>query len=326
MRILVRAPNWIGDHVMALPFYAALRRQYPEAHLSLLHTAQTAGLNLGEFDETQELPRDWRRPRSLLAFARALRKREYAVAFSLPASWSSNALLWLSRIPCRIGFDEGGSGVLLTHALRWRGPRAGRHKSSLYAELLDLGVDAAAFQSTSAHLTSANEKKIVLAPGAALGLREWPYVEDLALKLAEKFPDHELVLVGGPGEQKWQTRLGRLGLANFTDRVGQTTLDALCSLLCTASVVIANDSGVAHLAATVADRPTVVLYGPGNPEYIRPLGGNSTSLFVSDLGCRPCDSNRCLGGYGYQACLRELSPDRVFRAVEAILTGAPAAR
>ncbi|MCB0406123.1 MAG: glycosyltransferase family 9 protein [Bdellovibrionales bacterium] len=319
MRILVRAPNWIGDHVMALPFYLGLRAHYPDAHLTLLHTSQITGLRLGNFDDHWELPSGWRRPRHLLAFAREVRSREYRVAFSLPASWSTNLLLAFSRIPHRIGFDEGGSGSLLTHAIRWRGARAQRHKSRQYADLLGAVGGAGVFRVPSQDLTTPHLKRIVLAPGAALGLREWPYVELLAFGLSRRFPEYELLLVGGVGEKKWQSRLGRLRLPNFDDRVGQTSLETLQQLLSTASVVIANDSGIAHVAATVVGKPTLVLYGPGNPDYIRPMGEHARALYVERLGCRPCDSTHCSGGFGYQTCLRAIPFARVLGAVESLL-------
>src|SRR4051812_25047720 len=44
-RILVRAPNWLGDHVMAGTFYRTLRARYPEAHLALLCRDNAAGVD-----------------------------------------------------------------------------------------------------------------------------------------------------------------------------------------------------------------------------------------------------------------------------------------
>ncbi|MEZ4750002.1 MAG: glycosyltransferase family 9 protein [Bdellovibrionota bacterium] len=319
---MVRAPNWIGDHVMALPFYAGLRDFYPSAHLVLLHTAQIQGLRFGAFDEYWELPSDWRRPKQLRHLSGELKSRAFDVAFSLPASWSSNLLLALAGISHRIGFDEGGSGLLLTHALRWRGSMASRHKSEQYADLLETVGGKGRFDFL-APKSGKRQKRIVLAPGAALGLREWPHVEDLAAALSKKFPEYGILLVGGAGEAKWQSRFKRLKLPNFTDFVGQTNLEALCELLGTAEVVVANDSGVAHLSATVAGTPTVVLFGPGNPDYIRPLGEHVRPLFVSTLACRPCDSNRCAGGYGYQACLRQLSAEEILLAVQKVLIETP---
>jgi ADP-heptose:LPS heptosyltransferase len=38
-RVLVHAPNWVGDHAMAFPFYAALRELLPQAQLHLIGRA-----------------------------------------------------------------------------------------------------------------------------------------------------------------------------------------------------------------------------------------------------------------------------------------------
>jgi len=43
-RILVRAPNWIGDVVLSLPALRDLRRRFPTARLEVLARPWVAGL------------------------------------------------------------------------------------------------------------------------------------------------------------------------------------------------------------------------------------------------------------------------------------------
>ena len=52
------------------------------------------------------------------------------------------------------------------------------------------------------------------------------------------------------------------------------------------SLFIGNDSGPAHLA-NLYQKNSIILWGPGNYERIRPLGSNNTIL-IHDIDCRPC--------------------------------------
>jgi ADP-heptose:LPS heptosyltransferase len=123
--------------------------------------------------------------------------------------------------------------------------------------------------------------------------------------------------VGGRAEEKWRPRFARLGHAGIDDRIGRTTLAELVDLCARAELVVANDSGVAHLASSLAGAPTVVLFGPGDPAYIMPRGPNVVAARVS-IPCSPCEKARCRAPCGYQRCLRDLSLDSVLAKVDEI--------
>ncbi len=314
----MRGPNWIGDHVLALPFYEALRERYPIAELTLALPQAMKGvesfLPFKKFSWISDEERTF--PKGALALGKRWRGEGFAFAFSIPSSWSSALALWSARIPHRIGFASGGSSLFLTHSIAWRGRDAGKHKSALYLDLLDSPPKS----NWVAPAQVRNENRtIILAPGASLPLREWPYFVELALRLRAVYPQFELMLVGGPGETKFQSVFYRALGGKITDYIGKTDLGQLLTLLKSARLVVANDSGVAHLAATVALVPTVVLFGPGDPGYVLPLGERAVAVRVEDLPCSPCESSRCRAPFGYQRCLKDLKLDKVWVAIERVL-------
>lgn len=319
MRVLVRSPNWIGDQVMARPFYEGLRAAYPSAELTLLCAENVSGLDYPEcFDAKLVLKSEDRRsPLALARFARRLRGEGFDLGISLPASVSSAFLLFAAGIPQRVGFAEDGAALFLNAARAWPGRLAGVHKARLYLDLLEwmTARRIADFPPPAPVPPSETERLIVLAPGASIPLRVWPYFRELLPALREKFPQFRLALVGGKTEREWHETLRAMPQHGVEDWVEKTDLAALTALCARARLVIANDSGVAHLAATLARAPTLVLYGPGDPNYIRPLGPRVQGLRVADLPCSPCERPRCRAPFGYQQCLRALPLEWVLGAV-----------
>jgi heptosyltransferase-2 len=98
---------------------------------------------------------------------------------------------------------------------------------------------------------------------------------------------------------------------------GETTLLDSMALLTGMSLVVANDSGMVHMAAAT-NVPLVALFGPMDPQQWRPLSTNATVLTHPDLTCRPCRMKiTCSHQY---PCLTELTPERVLQACKAYLT------
>ena len=149
MHVLVRTPNWLGDIVMALPVFAALRAHFagdllaagvPRAFAPLLSAVPAV-------DQVVPLHRAGRRGwRALDAEADALRRGGFDLAVLLPNSFGSAWAAWRAGIPERWGFAAQWRRGLLTRAV----PRPGRrtpplHQVDYYQELVrGLDIDSAA--------------------------------------------------------------------------------------------------------------------------------------------------------------------------------------
>src|SRR5690349_7624172 len=117
--ILVRATNWVGDAVMSLPALHALRERFPSAHISILARPWVASLYSREpfCDELipYEAPRGWKGLAEKWMVASDLRHRKFDCAILFQNAFESAALVWLARIPVRIGYSCDARGWLLTH-------------------------------------------------------------------------------------------------------------------------------------------------------------------------------------------------------------------
>jgi ADP-heptose:LPS heptosyltransferase len=310
MKILVRGPNWLGDAIFARPFHKGLREHYRDAELVLLSHPRALGAGEEEFFD-----------RVLTLTPGKPISEKFDLAVTLPASLSSAFLLWRMGIPHRVGFAELAARPFLTTSLPWRGRKSGLHKSELYLELLELltGKKTKLMASVPTNASSRG-RTIVVGPGASLPLREWPYFVELCEAIPAKFPGYSLKIVGAPADVKWKSLFARSPHAKgWEDHIGNTTLGGLKEICSTASLVIANDTGLAHVAATLCGTPTLVLFGPGDPHYVMPRG-EKVEAIRAEIPCSPCESATCRAPFGYQRCLREVPVTDVLARISRILS------
>lgn len=146
VNILVRAPNWIGDQILAYPFYHYLRASRPKARIVVACVQWVAELQFRNLvDEVVPLPRPASRRvgdrfRSIEEGARTLRdwagrNGPFVEAYSLPNSFSAAWLLYRAGALRRTGYRGDGRGLLLNDARPWnRDP--GIHRAQAYVDLL----------------------------------------------------------------------------------------------------------------------------------------------------------------------------------------------
>jgi ADP-heptose:LPS heptosyltransferase len=165
---------------------------------------------------------------------------------------------------------------------------------------------------------------VVLAPGCKTGqmaTKRWPYFS----ALAEIFDD--VVIVGTSDDlHDFAGRPLRFP-ARVRSLVGKLSLRETAGVLAAAGSVVANDSGLGHIAGAVGT-PTVLLFGPTPDAALGRLPPNVVVLRAG-LACEPCwFGNRFAGCAGQISCLGLIAVNRVAAAVEQLGVGArgPAGR
>jgi heptosyltransferase-2 len=307
-RILVVAPNWIGDALMAQPLLARLREKHAGMPLDMLAPEWVAPVarRMPEVDEVIPVP--FRHGRLQFArrwqLGRALKARGYGQAIVLPNSWKSALVPFFAEIPLRSGYVGEARYGLLNRLYRRPDKAMRRH----YARLAEaphteprqplpearLRVDAAHAAATRARF-GIEGRYAVLCPGAEYGpAKRWPYFAELAARL-----EMPVVLLGSPNDAAAAAAVGGRNL------VGKTTLDEAIDLIAGAALVVSNDSGLMHVAAAL-ERPLVALFGSSSPEKTPPQSGRVLWLKPE---CSPCFQREC--PLGHFRCMRELSVDRV---------------
>ena len=118
MKIIVRAPNWVGDAVLSTPALSALRKKYPTAHISLLARSSVSDcfLNNPAVDEIITLPQ--RNDLSYWLKAFKLRREKYDMAVLFPNSFASALFFYISGAKEILGYRRDGRRFLLSHGLK----------------------------------------------------------------------------------------------------------------------------------------------------------------------------------------------------------------
>jgi ADP-heptose:LPS heptosyltransferase len=113
----------------------------------------------------------------------------------------------------------------------------------------------------------------IVHPGAAAGSRRWPAERFTAVAAALAAAGERVVVTGSPDEAPLAERVASAaGLPRAAVLAGRTDLGHLAALVAEARLLVAGDTGIAHLASAYL-RPSVVLFGPTPPSRWGPPAG-----------------------------------------------------
>jgi len=331
MQILVVQTAFLGDVVMTTPLLRELRRVHPDSRLTVLttRTGREALSNFPHVDRLLVLDKRWRVSglRSFARLAWLLRSESFDIAIAAQRSSRTGQLLWISGAPLRVGF-EGAAGAWAYHQqIPWNGES---HAVRRYLDLSsavggdpaeanprpELAIDSTADARMARLLVDEGlhegQPFVCVAPGSRRATKRWTragFAKVISAATAEGLP---AVLVGTTSERDLCVRLAAESSSGAVVTAGRTGVRDLIALVARASVVLANDSGTAHVASAVGT-PVVSVFGPTSPADGRtPFGSIHRIVERGNLDCRPC------GTHGHRfcprlhfRCMREIDPAEV---------------
>jgi heptosyltransferase-2 len=342
-RILIIAPNWIGDAVMSQPLLANLKVKYPQCQIDVLATSWVAPIYRACSEvqqviearlEHQQL--QWGLRKQL---ARQLEEHQYDACYVLPNSLKSALIPWLANIPFRIGYRGemrfGLINITLDNPSKINRPPMAKHYLAL-SSVLDhslelnanetgnpkLNIALEAKESISAKLQAASiqEKSIyALCPGAEYGVtKRWPadHFAALAQQLITREPDAHVILLGSNGDHALAESIrtqakNDLHIHKIHNWCGKTSLDEAIALIGMSKMLVSNDSGLMHIGAALKV-PQVAIFGSSDPNHTPPLSNMAKVLWLN-LPCSPCHKREC--PLGHLKCLKDIPPENVLDAI-----------
>ncbi len=341
LRILVVKPDHMGDLVMATAALQAVRDGLPGAEILVAAKRPSQPVLAGHpaVDRVVDLDAPWSchsweaTPGWRAVFGTALALRGEGLDATLCLHDDLRSGLWslAAGARLRVGFSGRAPAGLFTVAVPARGEAEHTVDAGLRAaralvaacrgearegpaagpgpgQPLPRVVLTPAEREAGTRLLGGSGAAVVLHPGAGnpakrLGL-------DVLRELARRLPGETgsaLRVVAGPGDQALAAELAAAAGPGAAT-VAPLDLRALAGALASARLVVAHDSGPAHLAAAVG-APVVAVFGPTDPVRWGPRG--LAVRVVRRVECeRPCTVavREC-------ACFRRLTADEVLEAV-----------
>src|SRR5215468_1135644 len=169
------------------------------------------------------------------------------------------------------------------------------------------------------HGVPAGKPLIVLVPGTIWETKHWT-IEGFAGVACEFLREGFAVALAGTKRDGARCRQIAAAAPGTVNLCGKTTPADLAGLIQRAEVVVTNDSGSMHVAASLS-KPIVSVFGPTNPVHIGPYQRPESVVRV-DLPCSPCNYRRLSQCPFDHACMKQVTSEMVVERARKILAAA----
>jgi heptosyltransferase II len=338
-RVVVRGTNWVGDCVMTVPALRALRKVLPDAEITLAIKPGVKGIFAGADFIDNILIYDRRNILSVVPQIRELRKRHFDLALLFQNAFEAALIPFMAGVPLRLGYATESRQPMLSHPISIPDWRNSRHEVFYYLYLVaaleqmlfgtssvcDTDPEAEITVSETQHAAaleilrsvdvSPEDKVVVICPGSINSrAKRWPV--DSFAALADKLIEskRKVLLIGSKDEVDVTQAVVRKMKQQPVVLTGKTNLEEILGVIDSAQLVVTNDTGPAHIAAALG-RPTLVIFGPTNPDTTRPFAPQA-ELLRHPPDCAPCMLRDCPIDH---RCMTAITVDEVFERSHAIL-------
>lgn len=322
--------------VMAQSLFINLKKAMPDCQIDVLAPAWS----LPMLDRMPEVTKAIALPLTHGQFAlleririgRQLQSAQYDQAIVLPNSWKSAVIPFMAKIPKRTGFlGEVRWGLLndirkldkatLTMTVQrfvalglpedspqppeFQQPRLPANEASQQAAIEKFAL-------------TITPKTLALCPGAEYGpSKRWPATHFAEVAKAKIQQGWQVWLLGSEKDQTEAKAISAANKHGCLDFVGKTTLSEAIDLISLANTVVANDSGLMHLAAAL-DKKVIAIYGSTPPEFAPPLSTKAHSVTLN-LSCSPCRQRICplypVNHPNHTKCLTAITPEQIAQLI-----------
>ena len=278
-RILIVGVNWLGDSLLTTPVFKALKKKFPGSYIGVMVVERVREVFEGNpyinevivFDERGQHKGFFAK----LKFIKLLRKKKFDTAFLIHRSFTRAFICFLAGIRLRIGYRRLKSFLILSKRIKLLASLL--HRQDRYLYLFEKSGIVIEDRSPSFFISESTRDKISkdleqvkkehafligINPSANWELKRWPasYFANLADSLVRDFK--AVIIFVGTEAQRLVIEEVRVKMnQNSFSFCGKTNLKELGALMQNLKLFISNDSGPAHLAASLGVN-TVVIFGP----------------------------------------------------------------
>ena len=333
-RILIINVNWVGDVLFSTPLIRSVRKKFPDSYIACLVVPRCRPVlelnpHINEiitYDEDGEHGGFWGK----IKLIRTLRAKKFDAAFILHRSFTRALISFASGIKKRIGYGTKKRSFLLTDVVKSQPSEI--HKVDYFLNIAEKGGVSVSdrdydfvfskldkerideiLEAAGVHK---NDKLVIINPGGNWDLKRWP--KENFIKLADSLAknlDVKIAISGAGKDRVLGDEIKSAMKEIAVNLCGKTSLGELGALMKRADVVISNDSGPMHVAASMKT-PLIALFGPTSSEITGPCGSGKKKVLWKDIGCKtPCYKLTCIDN----RCMKAITPEEVLETVKDML-------
>lgn len=326
-KILTMNFGGIGDELLFLPTLISLKKEFPEAKITLALEPRSKGIK-DLTDTIEDLIlidiKGKSKYRELLKLIFEARKGKFDLIVSSGGNKFISVLLFLTGIKYRYGYNTGKlSELLLTSAVRLS---KNQYACNMYHDLISpITRIKTALPEIKASSVSKEKNTVLIHPGVSklsvnMGMiktipaEKWAKVIDLLIENGKK-----VLLAGGPDDKECietiRNTMAQRKNENFVDYYGKTkSLNDLAQLISGAEKFVCSDSAPLHLAVALKTK-TYVVFGPTDDKKLIPASPDVITIKAND----DCELKPCLWERRQKTCQElsclDISPDAAVKMI-----------
>ncbi len=347
MKILIVKLSAIGDVIHTLPSLNAIKRHYPDAHITWLIEEAASSL-IVEHEALYRViiskRKKWvkgifgssclKNIKETYQFLKELRDTKYDLIIDFQGLLKSATLIALARGKRKTGFDKGMEHMEYSYIfLNERIPPVNMDNHALLRNLMlinALGIKSKEIEyklpvSFYTHKITdellerhgIKDARLLVAinPVAKWITKLWDNRKFalLADRLIEKY-NASVIFTGSQSDRSTIDNILSGMSYGAVNLAGETTLKTLAALYEKTKFLISTDTGPMHMAAAI-DTPVIALFGPTAPWRTGPFGAKH-KILRSGPYCSPCFKRHC----STKDCMNQISVEQVMDAVSSILS------
>lgn len=334
-KILIIGPSWLGDMVMAQALFKTLLQLNPNVIIDVVAPTWSLSVlqRMPEITNKIELAIPHGKLCLLKRYklAKSLQQNNYTSAIVLTNSWKSALIPWLAKIKKRTGW-VGELRFGLINDIRYLNKKKYISMISRYIAL----AYPANYKLSNPLLNPIMKPKLTTDPNNLMLLKtkfninnnlpKLPILAlciDAAFGLAKCWPEEYYIeLAEHKIKQNWQVWIfgtkPNLSINNSSNLIlnfsGKTSLIDTIDLLSLVDVVVCNDSGLMHIAASF-NKKIIAIYGPTSSEFTPPIA-DCVKIVNKNLQCSPCFARTC--PLEHHKCMKEITVELINNEVDKI--------
>lgn len=329
-RILLIKLSALGDIVMTLPLLPAIQNRFPQAKIDWLVNKSFQDLLKNQkylhqilLFQRKEWGRKsfWKNRQTFFQLLRDLKNSHYDLVLDFQGLLRSGFLAFCTHAPQRVGFANAREMAPLFYTHKVSVPTLDVHAFDRYQSLVEsvgvtvshppiyeIPLEEEAIQFVEKHLSGYPPPFVGIVPQTMWKTKIWG-TEKLIEVLKKISPFVTPVLFGSADGAEEAEQLQSACAGKAINLIGKTNLSQLFAFLHRMNVVLTNDSGPMHMAATLKV-PVVAIFGPTNPIRTGPFLWAPQKIFhaTDQVACAPCYRRVCPTQL---ECMAAVSPQAV---------------